>query len=251
MGADAVSPVVFVHGLGGSTEAFIPLIQSLRLAENHSLHLFDFEGHGLSPTSPLSKLSVSSLAEDLNGVFEHADISAGATLVAHSMGCLIAVKFVLANPGKVSKLILLGPPPSPLPDAGTQATQTLATTARTKGMAAVVDAVANAGTSEKTKASNPLAIIAIRLSLLGQDPEGYAKACTALAEAEKVDFGGVEARTLIVTGDEDEVSAPQLCESYVEQIKGQASLNVLDGVGHWHMFEDVVGVSEAVGKFLA
>jgi pimeloyl-ACP methyl ester carboxylesterase len=88
------------------------------------------------------------------------------------------------------------------------------------------------------------------MSLLSQDPEGYAKGCTALAGAsEPLPVAQIKARTLIVTGDEDKVSPPQLCDKYSTEIKG-AEVHVLPQVGHWHIFEDVKGVSDAVASFL-
>jgi pimeloyl-ACP methyl ester carboxylesterase len=243
-------PVIFVHGLGGSAEFFTPLIQCLGLDKSCSLHCFDLEGHGLSPTSPLSKITIESFAADVNGVFEKANIApdTGATIVAHSLGCLIAIQFALKYPNKVSKLVLLGPPPSPLPEAGRTATYARAVTVRTKGMPGIVDAVATAGTSEKSKTS--VALAAVRMSLLSQDPEGYAKACTALAGADGLDFGAIQVETLIVTGKEDKTSPPQLCEKYAKEMNGKAKLHTLEDVGHWHVFEDVQSVAKAIESFL-
>ncbi|GAB7352298.1 hypothetical protein MBLNU459_g2752t1 [Dothideomycetes sp. NU459] len=251
IGSASGSPIVFVHGLGGTSDYWTPLIRAAHLDQSHALHTFDLEGHGLSPTSPLSKLTIESFADDLNGLFNHADITSNAILVAHSMGCLVAVQFVLSNPGKVSKLILLGPPPSPLPEASVKGSYARAETVRAKGMNAVVDTVAAAGTSERTKSSNPLAFTAVRLSLLGQDPEGYAKACTALAGANnKLDFDRIDAQTLIITGDEDKVSPPPLCQGYAKSIPHSREAIVLEKVGHWHVFEDVAGVVKAVKSHL-
>ncbi|KAF2121771.1 fumarylacetoacetate hydrolase-like protein [Lophiotrema nucula] len=251
LGQASGSPVVFVHGLGGTVDYWTPLIHRLGLEKTHSLHLFDLEGHGLSPTSPLSSLTVASFAEDLNGVFEHANITSGATLIVHSMGCLIAATFALAHPDKVSKLVLLGPPASPLPEAASERLEQRAETARTKGMAAVVDAVATTGTSEKTKSSNPLALTAVRLLLLGQDPEGHAKAISALAASSQhtIAFGDIKAKTLIVTGSEDVFGPPGLCEKYLQVMDG-ATLKVLEDVGHWHVFENLAGVTDAISSFL-
>jgi len=114
-----------------------------------------------------------------------------------------------------------------------------------------VDAVVTDETSEKTKSSNPLAIAAIRMSLLGQDPEGYAKACAALAEAKELDFASLEMVVSVVTGSEDKISQPQLCKKDVEVLKGRASLQVLEGVGHWHVFEDLLAVAKAVEEALS
>lgn len=238
--------IVFVHGLGGTSDFFTPLVSSLGLAESHSLHFFDLEGHGLSPTLATSSLSVRSFAKDVHGVFEHARIASGATLVAHSLGCLVAIDFVLAHPGLVRKLVLLGPPPTPLPEAGSKGALDRATLARTKGMSAIVDAVVTGGTSQKSKSHNPLGIAATRISLLGQDPEGYAKACAALAGATtKLSTEQIEAETFILTGSEDKVSPPSLCERYGQSMK-HCTVKVLEDVGHWHIFEDPSGVAGAV-----
>jgi pimeloyl-ACP methyl ester carboxylesterase len=244
------NPVVFVHGLGGSNDYFMPLISTLGLVHTHVSHLYDFEGHGLSPTSLLSKISIESLAEDLNGVFEHASIAPGATLVAHSIGCLIAVQFILANPGKVSKLILLGPPKSPIPDIEKLNLRGKVHSVRANGMSAAAKSEVDWNTSKKTLTSNPVAATAVKLSVLGQDPEGYAKACQALVDAQELDFGGVQAKTLIITGSEDEVSPPELCEKYKIAMQGRASVEILAGVRHWHVFEDCAGVAKAVKEFI-
>ncbi|CZR45071.1 uncharacterized protein FPRO_15754 [Fusarium proliferatum ET1] len=244
--------IVFVHGLGGTQEYWTPLISKLSLSENNSLHLFDLEGHGLSPTHPLSKLSIESFAQDIRSIFDAANItsSSPATLFAHSLGCLAALNFTLSNPSLVGRLVLLGPPPSPLPDAASKGAYARAAIVRSSGMAHVVDAVVDAGTSAHSKQTNPVAIAAVRLSLLGQDPESYAKATWALAGATKeLKVEQIQARTLIITGDEDKVSPASLCEKYASRIQG-AQLVVLSNVGHWHVFEDVGGVAQAVANFL-
>ncbi|VUC30790.1 unnamed protein product [Clonostachys rosea] len=244
--------IVFVHGLGGTLDYWTPLISTLSLVETNTLHLFDLEGHGSSPTHPLSQLSIESFAADIKSVFEiaEASTSAPATLMAHSMGCLAAIKFTLDNPGLVEKLVLIGPPPSPLPEAASRASYDRAALVRSKGMNVVVDTIVDAGTSSNTKKANPLAIAAVRISLLSQDPESYAKAVSALAGAtQKLDVEAIKAKTLIVTGDEDKVSPPSLCEAYTSKIQG-SSLAVLKKVGHWHVFEDTAGVAAAVKGFL-
>lgn len=244
--------IVFVHGLGGTKDYWTPLVSALSLADRASLHLFDLEGHGLSPTHPLNALTIESFAADLAGVCHVAGASPSnpATIVAHSMGCLVAIRFALDNPQLVKKLVLVGPPPSPLPAAASDGSHARAALARSKGMSAVVDAVVGAGTSERTKKENPVAVAAVRLSLLGQDPESYAKACQALAGATKaMDMDGLEMPTLIITGDEDKVSPPALCEKYVGRMKNARHV-VLPGTGHWHVYEEVQGVAQSLNGFL-
>jgi pimeloyl-ACP methyl ester carboxylesterase len=117
-------------------------------------------------------------------------------------------------------------------------------------MSAVVDAVVSAGTSAHTQSHNPLAVAATRLSLLGQDPESYAKACSALARAtQKLNIENVTARTLIITGDEDKVSTQEMCAEMGRRMRS-CEVVVLKDVGHWHVFEDAGGVAKAVSGFL-
>ncbi|KAL4937852.1 hypothetical protein BDV06DRAFT_232283 [Aspergillus oleicola] len=243
------SPIIFIHGLGGSSAFFSPLLD--KLSQSHALHLTDLEGHGLSPTSALSSLTISSLASDIKALYTQSGASKPATVIAHSMGCLIALKFTLDNPSLVNNLILLGPPPSPLPEAGSNGSFARAETVRSGGMSAVVDAVVNAGLSSRTKESNPLAVTATRLSLLSQDPEGYAKACMALARSrdESLPVENIKAKTLILSGDQDGVSPPALVEKYKGRI-GDCETIVLKDVGHWHLWEDLEGVQNAVNGFL-
>ena len=242
------NPVVCIHGLGGTSDYYQPLVDAL---PKSALHVFDLEGHGLSPTVATSTLSISSFASDTAGIAGLAG-SKDLAVIAHSMGCLVALKFAIDHPELVKKLVLIGPPPSPLPEAGSQATYGRAKLVREKGIMGVVDAVVTAGTSDKTKAGNPMTVTAVRLSLLSQDPEGYAKACGALAASKDLSLGleQVQARTLIITGSEDKVSPPEMCKKMRARIPQCEKVVVLNEVGHWHMFEDVDGVCASIGKFL-
>lgn len=243
-------PAIFVHGLGGSTEYWRPLIELSGL-KAYDCILFDLEGHGRSPTAPTSQISIASFAADLQAICSQNNITSGLTLVAHSLGCLVALKCAQDNPGLVSKLILLGPPQNPLPKALSEELYTRAALVRSEGLGAVLDSVSSQETSQATQSGNFLALSAVRLSLLAQSAEGYAKACTALAEtAVGSDIGQVDAETLIVTGADDRISSPQVCDDYKQRFAKAAHVEVLAGVGHWHVFEDPVGVSKALGTFL-
>lgn len=244
-------PAIFIHGLGGTIDYWTPLVASAKLSTSHNCLLFDLEGHGLSPTTPLSKLSITSFADDLKSLSSHYSIQNGLTVVAHSIGCLIALKLAQDNPGLVAKLVLLGPPPSPLSLEARREFHAAAALVRTEGMGAVVDVVSIAGTSQKTQSSNHLALSTVRLSLLGQSAEGYAKACSALAEATTgLDLESVDAKTLIINGAEDKVSTAEVCDGYRKALPNAELVEVLEDVGHWHVFEDLEGVSRAVGGFL-
>lgn len=246
--------IIFIHSVGASSHYFDPLIQTAKLVSSHTCHVWDLEGQGFSPTHPLSTISVSSCTSDLKGIFEHAQITEGAIIVGHGIGCLIALSFALAHPEKVSKLILFGPPPHPLPDEMAKGWHSCSDTARTWGIQRLVDnQIALADTT--TVGVNPLAIAAIRMMFSGLDSEGYAKLCTALAETARgqiVDIAGVRAKTLILVGERDDLGSPKVGEEYA-RIMGKANevkLVKLQGVHHWHVLEDPNGVARAVKEFL-
>ncbi|KAJ4151005.1 hypothetical protein LMH87_011726 [Akanthomyces muscarius] len=243
---DSGENIAFIHGLGSSSSYFAALTAPLQ--EHANLHLMDLEGHGLSPTSASSTLSIASFAKDVANVLD----AAGAeevTVVAHSLGCLVAVKLALDRPNLVKKLVLMGPPPSPLPEAGVTGTIARVKAVRDKGMFDVSNTILQTALSDETKLSNPTAVAAVRISLLGQDAEGYAKACGALASAPGMDFAQIKAPTFIITGSEDTVSPPALCDGYSSQIS-RSKVKTLDKVGHWHLFEASERVVSLVANFV-
>lgn len=245
LGTENGPPVFFIHGLGGSSNYFYPLIAKLQ--STHSLHLLDLEGHGLSPTSALSAVSIASFAEDFYHMSQVAGVNKNVTVIAHSMGCLVALKLALEHPDLVSKLILMGPPPSPLAEAGVKGSYARAALVRKEGMQSVVDAIAGAGLSPYVHQNKPLTVAAVRISLLGQDAEGYAKACAALAgsAADPLDVSRLRIPVSILTGEDDKVSPPALCQQY-SQATGGGHVEVLQNVAHWHLFEDEEGVVKTV-----
>lgn len=164
--------IAFVHGLGSSSSYFIVL--TVPLQEHADLHLMDLEGHGLSPTSASNTLSIASFAKDAADVLDAASVKE-VTVVAHSLGCLVAVKLALDRPNLVKKLILMGPPPSPLPEVAVTATLARAKAVRDRGLFDVSDTIVQTALSDETKASNPTAVAAVRTSLLGQDPRATPK----------------------------------------------------------------------------
>ena len=99
-------PLVLVHGFTGSKLDFLP-----RLAELASLGRVlvpDLRGHGDS-TNPgdTRGYSLEQSASDLLGFLAKLDIKE-CDLLGHSMGGMIALRAVLADPARVSSLILMG-----------------------------------------------------------------------------------------------------------------------------------------------
>ncbi len=78
-------------------------------------------------------------------------------------------------------------------------------------MQAIADALVQAAISTETRTRRPVAVAFVRESLMRQCPDGYARSCDALADAQPAEVGGIECPTLLVTGDEDVVAPRRRC----------------------------------------
>jgi len=76
----------------------------------------------------------------------------------------------------------------------------------------------------------------VRELVMRQCPDGYARSCEALADAQAVEVASIECPTLLVTGDEDAIAPAQGVRQIGERIRG-ARVTVLPRCGHWTMVE--------------
>lgn len=236
--------VVLVHGLGGTTSFFEPLVPSL--SERFRVTRYDFAGHGRSPRA--EELTLESLTAELALVIESQTTSGRAHLVAHSMGTLIVQQLAATRPDLVQEIVLLGPVREQ-GQAAKDATRARAALVREKGMAAVADTVATAATADQAALGNPLVRPFVRELLLGQDPEAYAQACEALAAATNPDLTRIQSKVLLLTGSEDKVSTPASNQAMAAELDS-AELLVAPGTGHWTVPEAPDFVTAAVLDFL-
>lgn len=99
--------VIFVHGLSGSSSAWLPYEKDLEASFN--ILSFDLRGHGKSD-KPLmyEEYKIEDFAEDLNELIEHLNIKKF-ILISHSLGSFIALAYLRHHQERVSKVIFLAP----------------------------------------------------------------------------------------------------------------------------------------------
>lgn len=102
-------PLVLLHGLGGSGEVWAPLISKLPPGKWHAI-MPDLLGFGDSPRPGWSKYSVRDHARAIITTLNKHHIGQPVTIVAHSMGCLIAAHLATRYPRRVKRLVLYAPP---------------------------------------------------------------------------------------------------------------------------------------------
>jgi pimeloyl-ACP methyl ester carboxylesterase len=222
--------VVCVHGLGGSSNSFTPLMDALA---RHRTVRMDLPGSGRSHAAMPGPLSIERLADAVQSVCARLRIDR-AHFVAHSMGTIVCQHLAAARPALVRSLALFGPLAAPT-DTARQNIRARGAKVRDEGvpgMHEVALSLVQAATSAQTRQRSPVAVAFVRESLMRQDPAGYARTCEALADAQPAALERIEAPVLLVTGDEDGDAPPQALRALAERFE-RARVVVLNRCGHW------------------
>jgi len=228
--------VVCVHGLGGSSNSFTPLMPALA---RHRVIRVDVPGSARSQRVE-GALTIARLVETMLSVCTRLNVTR-AHWVGHSMGAIVCQHVAIAAPKLVRSLALFGPLITP-PDAARTAIRSRAAKARDEGapgMHEIALGLVNVALSADTRQRSPLAVAFVRESLMRQKPEAYARSCEALAEASPAAVETIEAPVLLVTGDEDGVAPPQQVRAFADKLHRAKSTRVvvLPRCGHWTPIE--------------
>ena len=242
--------VVCVHGLGGSSNTFAPLMPVL--ARQRVLRV-DLPGSGRSQHAE-GDLSIARFAAAVQGACARLCITR-AHFVGHSMGTIVCQHIAVSTPALVRSLALFGPLMAPS-EAARVAVRARAAKARSEGAAGmhqITTALLQAALSADTRQRQPLAVAFVRESLMRQDSAAYARSCDALADAQAARVENISCPVLLVTGDEDGVAPPQAVRAFADRLHGARSTRVvvLQRCGHWTPIERVAECQAELRDFLA
>jgi pimeloyl-ACP methyl ester carboxylesterase len=236
-----------IHGLGGTSNTWTPLLPAL---SRFTAVRFDLPGSGRSHRVE-GALSIDKFVEACLRVLASRNMER-VHVLGHSLGTIVATHLAAREPRIVRSLALFGPLLAP-PDVARANIKARAGKARGEGVAgmqAIADTLVQASTSAETRARRPAVVAYVRESLMRQDPDGYARTCEALAEAEPADATAIACPTVLVTGDEDGVAPPQSVRAMGGKIAG-SQVEVLRGCGHWTPLEKADECIEILRRFYA
>ena len=241
--------IVCVHGLGGSSNTFTPLLPALA---RHRVIRIDLPGSGRSQRVE-GVLSIEGFVETLLSVCARLGVTR-AHWLGHSMGTIVVQHIAAAQPKLVASMALFGPLIEPT-EAAREAMKARAMKAR-EGAAAMHEitlALLNAAISADTRQRLPVAVAFVRESLMRQDGEAYARSCEALAGARAAAVDRIEAPVLLVTGDEDGVAPPQAVRAMADKLLAARNTRVvvLPRCGHWTPVERPEECQRELREFLA
>lgn len=241
--------VVCLHGLGGTSNTWSPLMPALA---GHRVIRPDLPGSGRSAAAG-GPLSIEKMVEAVVAICARLNVSR-AHVLGHSMGTIVAQHLAVAQPRLVRSLALFGPLIAP-PDTARANIRARGEKARSEGARGMHDialALVNASVSADTRQRLPVAAAFVRESLMRQDPEGYARNCDALAACTPAAVERIEAPVLLVTGDEDVVAPPQAVRNMAERLshaKGVRTV-ILNRCGHWTPIERPEDCARELRQFL-
>jgi 3-oxoadipate enol-lactonase len=239
-------PIVFVHGLGGTSNIWHA--QRATLSRYFKVITLDLTGSGRSDKGPRS-YSLEQWADDVAGLIDHLQLDQ-AVVVGHSMGTAIVQKFAAKYPQKTKAIILagalveLGPP-------GKETFTKRAELVEKEGMIGVADAVLGGALSAGTREGNLALTGLVRELLLSNCPKCYAGHCRALAAGSaKADQVNIKCPVLLVVGDQDPVT-PLSLQRQIAHAISQAKIRIVPNTAHLTMLECPEAFNQGVLEFLA
>lgn len=235
--------MVMLHGLGGTTNVFQPLIS--RFSSHYTMLRFDFPGSGFSTFK--SKPSIPQFVEDLSSILESRGTIESPILVGHSLGSIVAMHYASMHP--TSALVAIGPgrSASHIPAAVERMTG-LAAKAR-EGIEGIRDSTI---VNNIAPSSSDLVRTVVRQIISSQSPEGYAATCEAACAKSHIDpdYSTIRCAAILIAGDQDNISPLSRSEELKDLIgAGNEKRNVSVAVvhsGHQQVLEDTEGVVKAM-----
>lgn len=214
------SPVlVFSNSLGsdmGMWDELIPdLLPYFRVLQ------YDTRGHGGSEV-PNGEYTIAQLSEDVINLLDDLKIDK-VYFCGLSMGGLIGQWLGIHRPERLHKLIISN---TDAKIGSDERWNDRIQTISNEGMETIVEATLEKWFTDAFRKENPTRVNKTKEVFLANDPKGYCGCCAAIRDADfKQDIKSISVDTLVITGDEDEVTNVAAAEK-MQEIIPNAQLKV-------------------------
>lgn len=235
--------IVFANSLGSDMTIWDDVADEL--AADFELLLYDKRGHGLSEVSPAPG-GIAGHADDLLGLLDHVGWGSAA-VCGLSVGGLIAMEIAVRAPHRVRQLVLMATAARiGAPDAWNARIAAV----REQGVAAIGDQIMERWFSPGYRVTQADAFAGWQRMLERTPDAGYADTCAALRDADLTEaIGGIGAPTLVIAGDEDLSTPPDLVAAMARRIPA-AAIRTVAGSGHLPCIERPAEVASLLREFL-
>lgn len=248
-------PVIFLHAFPLNRQMWAGELQALLEERRYRLIALDWRGFGESEiTSSAVKPAISTMAlfaDDLVGLMDTLGIQQ-AVLCGLSMGGYAAFAFAHTYPERLRGLILA----DTRPDADTPEAQltreNVARLVESEGTGAIADLQLPRLIANYTRQHHPEVERRIRQLIDSATPQGIAAASRGMAvRADSSEMlATIACPTLVIVGEEDALTPPQVARDYAAQIPGAQFVSI-SHAGHLSNLEQPRAFIQAVRQFLA
>ena len=240
-------PVVLIHGFGLNRAMW--QWQRPALTRSFGVLTYDLLGHGES-APPAAVPDLAMFSEHLLGLLDRCGIGRAA-VVGFSLGGMIARRFALDHPERLSALAILNSAHDRSP-AEREAVRARVREAEAEGPAATVDSALGRWFTPAFRAEAPETIALVRGWIVRNDPGVYARIYRVLAEGDAEIADGLEriaCPALVMTGADDPGNTPAMARAMAGLIPG-ARLAILPGLRHMALAEAPAAVGGPLTAFL-
>ena len=215
----------FVNSLGTDFRIWDQV--AAHFAEDYCLLLYDKRGHGLSDLGQ-GPVTIDRHVDDLLALVDHFGIDRFG-LVGLSIGGLIAQRLAVRAPDRLAALVLCDTA-AKIGDA--EGWNSRIAAIETDGLDAIGDATMERWFTPEYRAEEDMPLRVWRNMLTRQSAKGYIASCMAIRDADlTADAAHIDVPTLVVVGDGDLSTPPDLVRATAEMIPG-ARFAVIEGAGH-------------------
>ncbi len=217
-------PIVFIHGLGGSTRWWSRNVEAF--ARRYRVYVVDLVGFGASQCG--HPFVLADAASYLSRWMTRVGIQQ-ATVVGHSMGGYIAAELAADYPHKVDKLILVDAAAAPFDPSYVKTAVGMVSSLR----------------------STPLSLLSVMVTdSYKAGPRTIVKAAMELKNTDlRAKLRRIQAPTLIVWGENDTVTPRKMADVLRQAIPG-AEFKLMKRVGHSPMWERPAEFNQTLLHFL-
>lgn len=242
-------PVLLLHAFPLHAEMWAP--QLACLSATRRVIALDLAGFGRSdpPPEPLDA-SMNRLADDVAELLEGLGVER-AVVGGLSMGGYLAFAVVRRHPEVVAGLILADTRASPDNEETFERRTQQQRQVSSEGTRRLIDSLLEPMVGEHTRQHRRALMTRVRDLMSANTPDGFRSALQAMKHRDDSTdhLGRIGVPTLVLVGDQDVLSPPELVRSWQEKIPG-SHLVVLPRAGHLSNLEAPAEFNAAVGDFL-
>lgn len=209
----------------------------------------DLRGLGASD-APEGEYSMATYADDLAKLLDRLRV-AKVVIAGHSMGGYIAFEMMRRHRDRVAGLILCDTRADADNADARKGRDEMAALAETRGAEPIAERMIPRLLGRTTQQTQPQLVLQVRDMILQAPPRGIAGALRAMRDrADSTDLlATIDVPTLVVVGQEDEITPPALGRSLTAAIPS-AAMTTIAGAGHVAPLEAPIAVSRVMAEFL-